>query len=74
VCRGTGYLGRTGIFEVMEMTDRIREEVNQKASPLNIKKIAQGQGMNTLRENAIKKLLKGITTVDEVIRVTGQSQ
>lgn len=72
-CRGTGYLGRTGIFEVMEMTDKIREEVHEKTVPLNIKKIAQGQGMNTLKENAIKKLLQGITTVDEVLRVTGFS-
>lgn len=72
-CRGTGYLGRTGIFEVMEMTDKIREEVHEKTVPLNIKKIAQGQGMNTLKENAIKKLLQGITTVDEVLRVTGLS-
>jgi general secretion pathway protein E len=71
VCRGTGYLGRTGIFEVMEMTEKVREEVHEKASPLSIKKISIGQGMNTLRENAIKKLLKGVTTVDEVIRVTG---
>lgn len=72
-CRGTGYLGRTGIFEVMEMTDKTREEVHEKTVPLNIKKIAQGQGMNTLKENAIKKLLQGITTVDEVLRVTGFS-
>lgn len=72
-CRGTGYLGRTGIFEVMEMTEKIRGEVHEKTSPLNIKKIAQGQGMNALRENAIRKLLQGITTVDEVIRVTGLS-
>ncbi|MFZ3137422.1 MAG: ATPase, T2SS/T4P/T4SS family [Thermodesulfovibrionales bacterium] len=71
ICRGTGYLGRTGIFEVMEMTEKVSEEVHEKASPLSIKKISVGQGMNTLRENAIKKLLKGVTTVDEVIRVTG---
>lgn len=57
----------------MEMTEKVREEVHEKASPLSIKKISLGQGMNTLRENAIKKLPKGITTVDEVIRVTGLS-
>jgi type II secretory ATPase GspE/PulE/Tfp pilus assembly ATPase PilB-like protein len=55
----------------MEMTEKVREEVHQKVSPLSIKKISIGQGMNTLRENAVKKLLKGVTTVDEVIRVTG---
>ena len=72
-CRGTGYLGRTGIFEVMEITEKIREEVHEKSSPVDIKKVAQSQGMNTLRENAIRKLLQGITTVDEVLRVTGLS-
>jgi type II secretory ATPase GspE/PulE/Tfp pilus assembly ATPase PilB-like protein len=51
----------------------MREQIHEKASPLTIKKTAQAQGMNTLRENAIKKLLQGITTVDEVIRVTGLS-
>ena len=70
-CRGTGYFGRTGIFEIMEMTEKVRSEVDAKAIPSIIKKVAQGQGMNTLRENAIKKLLHGVTTVDEVIRVTG---
>lgn len=72
-CRSTGYLGRTGIFEVMEIDEKIREQIHEKASPPAIKKSAQAQGMNTLRENAIKKLLQGITTVDEVIRVTGLS-
>ena len=57
----------------MEMTEKIRNEVDAKAIPTIIKKVAQGQGMNTLRENAIKKLIHGVTTVDEVIRVTGLS-
>jgi len=72
-CRGTGYLGRTGIFEVMEITDKARNEVHEKSSPVTIKKMALGQGMGTLRESAIRKLLNGTTTVDEVIRVTGLS-
>jgi general secretion pathway protein E len=72
-CRGTGYLGRTGIFEIMEMTEKIRDEVDEKAVPLKIKKTAQSQGMTTLREGAIKKLLQGVTTVDEIIRVIGLS-
>jgi general secretion pathway protein E len=72
-CRGTGYLGRTGIFEVMEVSEKIREEIHEKSSPLTIRKLAQSQGMNTLKENAIKKLVQGVTTVDEVLRVTGLS-
>lgn len=70
-CRGTGYLGRTGIFEVMEITERIRSAIDNKATPSDIKKIAKGEGLITLRECAVKKMLKGITTFDEVIRVTG---
>lgn len=72
-CRGTGYLGRTSVFEVMEITGKLREEINENTTPRKIKKVAQSQGMNTLRENAIKKLLQGITTVDEIIRVIGLS-
>jgi general secretion pathway protein E len=72
-CRGTGYFGRTGIFEIMEMTEKIRNEVDEKAIPLKIKKTAQSEGMVNLKESAIKKLLQGITTMDEVIRVTGLS-
>ncbi len=72
-CRGTGYFGRTGIFEIMEMTEKIRDAVDMKATPVQIKKIAKSNRMTTLRESAIKKLLKGVTTFDEVIRVTGPS-
>jgi general secretion pathway protein E len=72
-CRGTGYRGRTSIFEIMEITSKIKEEIHENSTPLKIKKVAQSQGMNTLRENAIKRLLQGITTVDEIIRVIGLS-
>ncbi|MEW6108828.1 MAG: GspE/PulE family protein [Nitrospirota bacterium] len=70
-CRGTGYLGRTGVFEVMEITDKIRAAIETKATPGNLKLIARGEGFTTLRENAIRILLKGITTFDEIVRVTG---
>lgn len=70
-CRGTGYLGRTGIFEIMEIAEKIRDAINEKSTPLEIKKIARSNGMVTLRESAIKKLLQGVTTFDEVIRVIG---
>ncbi len=70
-CRGTGYLGRTGIFEILEITDKIRTAVEEKSSPMKLKQIARAEGMMSLRENAIKVLLQGITTVDEVFRVTG---
>jgi general secretion pathway protein E len=71
-CRGTGYLGRTGIFEVMEMTDTIRGIIRDKADAELIRKAAVTDGMVGLREAAVQKMLKGETTFDEVIRVTGE--
>lgn len=71
-CRGTGYLGRTGIFEVMEVNDRIRSVINEKADAETIRKAALADGMVPLREAAVQKMLKGETTFDEVIRVTGE--
>lgn len=73
ICRGTGYLGRTGIYEFMDITDKVRDAVNNKATPVEVKKIAKENGMTTLRECAIRKLLQGATTFDEVVWVTGMS-
>jgi type II secretory ATPase GspE/PulE/Tfp pilus assembly ATPase PilB-like protein len=70
-CRGTGYYGRTGIFEILEVTDKIKAAIERKDTPSQIKKIAQSEGFSTLRENAIKILLQGTTTFDEIVRVTG---
>jgi len=72
-CRGTGYLGRTAIFEILEVTDKVRAAIEERTTPTKLKQIAQTEGFTTLRENAIRILLKGITTVDEVVRVTGIS-
>jgi general secretion pathway protein E len=72
LCRGTGYLGRTGIFEVMEMNEQVRPLVNDKADAELIKRAAVSEGMVTLRESAVRKMLGGETTFDEVIRVTGE--
>ncbi len=70
-CRGTGYMGRTGIFEVIEVSDKIKKAVESQATPDKIKSIAIHEGLTTLRESAVDKLLKGITTVEEIVRVTG---
>lgn len=72
-CRGTGYYGRTGIYEIMEITDKIRAAVERKEPPVRIKEIASSEGFSPLRENAISLLFKGITTFDEIVRVTGYS-
>jgi len=70
-CRWTGYLGRTGIFEIMEMNDRVRKLITQKTENRQIKTEALKDGMITLHEGAIRKMLNGETTVSEVLRVTG---
>jgi general secretion pathway protein E len=69
-CRGTGFVGRTGVFEVMPISDRIRELVLQQASSEEIKREAMAEGMVTLRDYAIKKMAMGLTTYEEVLRVT----
>ena len=69
-CRGTGYLGRVGIFEVLPLTENIKNLVLQESSADTIRQAACKEGMVTLRENAVKKMLDGETTYQEVIRVT----
>ena len=69
-CRGTGYLGRTGIFEVMPFTEPIKKITTSETNIEDLRSQAKKEGMVTLRENAIKKLLNGETTYQEVLRVT----
>jgi type II secretion system protein E len=69
-CSGTGYRGRIGIFEVLPVGDEIRELVMQRATVKEIKDKAIALGMRTLREDGIEKVKRGITTIDEVLRVT----
>lgn len=69
LCQNTGYLGRIGIFEVLEMTDEIRRLIMENADADRIKEKAVEQGMTTMFEDAIEKILNGITTVEEVLRV-----
>ncbi len=69
-CSTTGYRGRQGLYEVMEMTDAIRQLVLERASAKMIKDQSMKQGMLTLRMCAIRKVLSGATTVEEMMRVT----
>lgn len=69
-CRQTGYRGRQGIFELLAISDPIRELCVDRASSARIKSQALKEGMVTLRQDALRKLLAGVTTVDEVLRVT----
>lgn len=74
LCRGTGLYGRTGIFEILEINDKIRKLIVQKAPAREIEKAAVADGMMTLRDLAVKKLARGITSFSEVLRVTGQEE
>ncbi len=69
-CRGTGHLGRSGIFEVLPVTEAIRKLIKPECDTEAIRDMARKEGMVTLRENAIRKLLDGRTTYQEVMRVT----
>jgi hypothetical protein len=68
-CHGSGYYGRTGLFEVLEVNDAIRELINQGAPDSTIRIAAVDMGMRTLPEDGIEKVLAGVTTLDEVNRV-----
>ncbi len=70
-CRGTGYKGRTGIFEVLEITERVKPLIGAKVDPAEIVRVAGEDGFATLRQLAIRKMLEGITTYDEVVSITG---
>jgi len=71
-CRETGYLGRTGIYEILPMTEKIRRLVSQQAGSLEIFKAAREEGLRTLKEAAIEKVFRGTTTTTEMARVTGK--
>jgi len=68
-CFKSGFFGRVGIFELMEMNAEIREMAFQKASTDGIRRQARSSGMLTLLEDGVRKAMSGITTLDEVIRV-----
>jgi len=69
-CRGTGYLGRTCILELMPFSESIRKMTTDSADVDAIRAKAREEGMRTLRESAVEKLLQGVTTPEEVLRIT----
>jgi general secretion pathway protein E len=70
-CRQTGYIGRDGIFQIMPITEKIRGLIGRQASSIELFDGARTEGMRTLREAAIEKVLQGETTVSEMMRVAG---
>lgn len=70
VCGKTGYIGRVGIFEVLEMSAEVKELVTKRATSDEIINKAREQGMKTMLEDGLEKALSGVTTLEEVMRVT----
>jgi len=69
-CRGTGYWGRTGAFEIVNMNNELREYISRGASHGQLLDSARRGGTRTLREAAVRKLAMGLTSFDEVVRMT----
>jgi len=73
-CHQTGFHGRTAIFEMLLLDDAIRRLIVQRAPATQIKQAARGQGMRTLREDGMLKVRQGLTTEQEVLRVTSADE
>ena len=69
-CNGTGYKGRTAIYEVLYISEKIRDLIVKKAPVDEIRRVGREEGMTTLRESGVLKALAGITTVDEIFKTT----
>src|SRR6188508_1095543 len=70
VCNGTGYKGRVGLYEVMEISDGIRDIIMSGGTAVEIKRKALEEGMLTLRMSGLEKIRNGVTTIEEVLRET----
>jgi type II secretory ATPase GspE/PulE/Tfp pilus assembly ATPase PilB-like protein len=69
-CRKTGYTGRLGIYEMMVMDDSLRDVVTSNPDVNQLRKLCRERGLVTLRQDGFDKVMKGLTTVDEILRVT----
>jgi type IV pilus assembly protein PilB len=69
-CRKTGYSGRLGIYELMVMDDGMRDIITRNPDVTNLRKLCRERGLVTLRQDGFEKVMKGLTTVDEILRVT----
>ena len=69
-CNNSGYKGRCGIYELLEVNDEVRDLIAASASVDDIRNFARSQGMTTLREAGLKLIFDGVTTIDEVVRET----
>jgi general secretion pathway protein E/type IV pilus assembly protein PilB len=69
-CRGTGFLGRIGIFEILLVHDGIKSMIYDNVTATRLRRQAQQDGMRTMREDGLRKVLAGLTTIEEVVAVT----
>ena len=69
-CSGTGFHGRTGIYELFTLDEQIRHLVSERASLDALRAAARSRGMTTLRDDGVAKVAAGVTTHEEVLRVT----
>ena len=69
-CAGTGHRGRTAIHELLDLTDRVREMILDKKPTSEIRRVAREDGMRFLRESALDRVRRGITTLKEINKVT----
>jgi len=70
VCRGTGYKGRVGLYELMEVTDEVAKAINANVPEDQLRKTAMQEGMATLRDAGLTKIREGITSVEEILKRT----
>ncbi|MBI3922775.1 MAG: type II/IV secretion system protein [Armatimonadetes bacterium] len=68
-CRSSGYRGRTGIYEFLQMNEQMRELIVRRASVADLREAARHSGMKSMREDGLHKVLSGLTTLEEVVRV-----
>ncbi len=73
-CYKTGYSGRTGIYEVMPVTEKLHRLITEKADADTMRTEAESSGMATIREHGIFKAYAGITSLEEVLRVTAEQE
>jgi general secretion pathway protein E len=68
-CRGSGYSGRTGVYELLVLDDAMREAVSARDGAASVRAIARGRGLPTLKHDGVRLVLAGVTTPEEVLRV-----
>ncbi|MFA4845617.1 MAG: GspE/PulE family protein [Patescibacteria group bacterium] len=72
VCNGSGYKGRVGMYEILTMSEQIKTALSEKMSEYDVRDLAREQGMVTMQQDGVLKVLDGLTSVEEVLRVVGE--